>query len=297
MKSSRLLAVLSALAFAASAAFCEEPKEEPKPAPEKRKGKDYAPFPNPDAGYVTDLADLLTRDQEEEIEQWLWQVERKTSVEMVVVTLDSIRDYPGTPNRTIEQFATALFNKYGIGNLPKNDGVLLLVARKDRKARIELGAFYGEERDADATRIMQKTIVPRFKQEDYARGITEGVQELMREFAGVRVQPAPGKRSGMNWPLALTGGGAVLVGFIAYSLFQCGKRGWGWVAVGVLIVLILAFLQLLFRTLRAISERSGSSSGDSDSDSPGSSLGWSPGGFGGGFGGGSSGGGGATGSW
>ena len=48
--------------------------------------------------------------------------------------------YLETPNESIEAFATALFNTYGIGNMPKNNGVLLLVAVRDRKARIELGS-------------------------------------------------------------------------------------------------------------------------------------------------------------
>jgi len=60
--------------------------------------KTYAPFPTPDSGYVTDLANLLTQNQEEEIEQWLWHVEETSGVEIAVVTINSISDYPGTPN-------------------------------------------------------------------------------------------------------------------------------------------------------------------------------------------------------
>jgi uncharacterized protein len=145
---------------------------------------------------VTDLADLLTRDQEEQIEQWLWQVERKTGVEMVVVTIDSIRDYPGTPNRSIEQFATAFFDKYGIGNLPKNDGVLLLVARKDRKARIELGAFCGRKRDADSTRMMERTILPRFKEGEY--GEIKAVRQALRRRGEIEeYAPVPGLKGSL----------------------------------------------------------------------------------------------------
>lgn len=246
--------------------FADEEKEAP--------GKDYAPFPQPDAGYVTDIADVLTRDEEEEIERWLWQTESRTNVEIIVVLIESIEDYPGTPNSSIETFATGLFDKYGIGNMPKNDGVLLLVAATDRNARIELGAGHGRSRDGDAVRIMNRVLVPRFKKEEYAEGVREGVQAIMLEFAGVRV--------GWNWPLIIVLAAIPIVAIIAYSLFKSGKRGWGWVFVGLLILLVLAAIWIVIQTLRHM-PRSRSSS-------------WSSGGLGG-FGGGFSGGGGATGSW
>ncbi|MEX2386919.1 MAG: TPM domain-containing protein [Phycisphaeraceae bacterium] len=235
----------------------------------------YAPYPEPDAGYVTDLAGLLSADEEERIEQWLWQAESRTGVEIAVVTIDSILDYPGTDNQRIEAFARGLFDAYGIGNLPENDGVLLLVARGDREARIELGAGYGRRRDRDARAIMDGTIVPAFANGDYPAGITDGVKAILLEFAGVRV--------GWNWPLIVTGLAIPLVGAVAVSLFRSGKRGWGWVAVGLLIVLLLALVRMVVTVVRHMPE--------------GNSGSWSSGGFGGGFGGGSSGGGGATGSW
>jgi len=242
--------------------------------PEGSPRKDYAPFPEPDAGYVTDIADLLTRDEEERIERWLWQTESRTGVEIIVVCIDSIRDYPGTPASSIEVFAMALFDRYGIGNMPDNNGVLLLVAVRDRKARIELGAGYGRRRDADARRIMDGEIVPSFRTEDYAGGVEKGVKAIMLEFAGVRV--------GLNWPLIAVAIAIPIVALIAVSLFRSGKRGWGWVCVGLLIVLILTLLWIIRQTLLHMPK--------------GDSSGWSSGGLGG-FGGGFSGGGGATGTW
>jgi uncharacterized protein len=153
--------------------------------PEKKKepAKDYSPYPPPDSGYVTDNANLLTKDQEECIEKWLWQTESKTGVEIIVVTIYSIKDYKGTDNSSIESFAKGLFDKYGIGNLPKNDGILLLIAVRDRKARIELGKHYGNSRDKDASRIMQNVIIPEFRKDNYAAGITEGVKAILKDFA------------------------------------------------------------------------------------------------------------------
>ncbi len=236
----------------------------------------YAPFPTPDSGYVTDLASVLSPAQEERIEQWLMRVEKQTGVEIAVVTVQRLNDYPGTPNTDIERFATGLFNRWGIGNLPDNNGVLLLVSIGDRKARIELGAGYGRSRDGDAAAIMDGTIIPRFRKGNYADGIEAGVRALMLEFAGVGI--------GWNWPLI--GGLAAIpvLGLIAFSLLRNGQRGWGWITIGLLLVVVLGVIFVGVRVLRALG-REGHSSG------------WSAGGFGGGFGGGSSGGGGATGSW
>ncbi len=238
--------------------------EEPKPQ------KSYAPYPQPDAGYITDNAKILTRSQEENLEKKLFQTEKKTGVEVVVVTIDSIKDYPGTANSSIEKFATGLFNKYGIGNKKKNDGVLLLIAYKDRKARIELGGGYGHSRDSDATKIMNGTIIPAFKAGKYDKGLIDGTYDLIEEFAGLRFRFA--------WEIVIIPVVIIFLGFLCYNLFKKGKTGWGWVVLVVIGTLLFWLIQVIITVLS--SESSGTS-----------------GGFGGGFGGGSSGGGGATGSW
>jgi len=233
--------------------------------------KDSAPYPAPGAGYVTDAAGVLTTAQEERIEQWLLDVEKQSGTEIIVVTIESIHDDPGTDDESIESFARGLFDRWGIGNMPRNDGILLLVAVRDRKARIELGAGYAA-RDADAERIMQSVIVPRFRKGDYAGGITRGVEAIVNEFTAVHI--------GIPWALVLIPAAGLACALIGISLLANGKRGWGWVFVGLALVLILlaAFLAVSYFRTRS---RSG---------------GWASGGAGG-FGGGFSGGGGATGSW
>jgi len=233
--------------------------------------RDYAPFPNPGAGYVTDTVGLLTREQEQQLESQLLQAERHSGAEIIVVVIRSMRDYPRTPNLSIEEFAQALFRAYGVGNMPKNNGVLLLVVTQDRKAKIELGAGYGPARDKDADRIMERNIVPRFRQGRYAEGITSGVKALSREFGGTGSVP--------RWLFWAIAGAIVLLIPVAISLFRNGKRSWGWVVVGLILVLVLALIWLGRRVAETASDG-----------------GPEPGGLGG-FGGGFSGGGGATGSW
>ena len=280
LKTRRLTVCSMAMMYLVPVSALAQQAEAPEaPVAERHKGVDIdnrgapTPWPKPDRGYVTDLGHLLRKSKEEQIERWLWKTEKETGVEIAVVTIKSMNDYPDTGTGTIEQFAAGMFNHYGIGNLPENDGVLLLVSKQDRKARIELGAGYGHRRDRDAERIMQGTIVPAFKKDDYSGGITNGVKQLTLEFAEVRV--------GLNWPLIMMMGTVPVLGLIAFSLFRNGKRGWGWVCVGLIAVLIFAIFRMMGRVIE--------DAGDSDS--------WSSGGYGGGFGGGFSGGGGATGSW
>jgi len=147
----------------------------------------YAPYPQPDVGYVTDHADILTTEDELNIERWLLEFEKQSDVEIIVVTINSLVGYKGTRNLSIETFATALFNTYGIGNMPNNDGVLLLISKDDREARIELGKHYGANRDDDASRIMQKIIIPQFKTGNYSEGIVDGTEAIVNEFAEMRV--------------------------------------------------------------------------------------------------------------
>lgn len=241
---------------------------------EQVTGKNYDPYPQPDNGYVTDLAGLLSTDEEEQIETWLWQVEYRTKVEIIVMTINSIHDYPGTDNTSIETFATGLFNAYGIGNLPKNDGILLLVAKNDRKVRIELGAYYGHQRDADAQRIIDNEILPSFRRGNFANGIQDGTQAIISGFAGMR--------TGFPWYIVWIFGGGIALVLIGTSLVNNGKKGWGYVVIGLAIVIILFAIYLLVQFAKQLPD---SSSG-----------GWSAGGLGG-FGGGSSGGGGASGGW
>lgn len=233
--------------------------------------KDYGPYPQPDHGYVTDLAGVLTDRQQERLEKWLIQTEQRTKTEIIVVTIPSLHDYPGSSNSSIEEFAKGLFNKWGIGNQPKNDGILLLVSIGDRKARIELGAGYPASRDADANRIMQNTIVPEFRKGNYAAGIEKGVKEIIAEFTDYRV--------GINWLLVVYPALILVAAVVAISLFRSGRKGWGWVVVGLILLLLLGLLRALKEVNRF-----------------GRSSDWSPGGLGG-FGGGFSSGGGATGSW
>ena len=85
-------------------------------------------------GYVSDHAQVLDKDWRERIRSVCQDLERKTGVEMVVVTVPSIK-----PFGSVNEFATAIYEKWGIGSTQQEHGVLILVAVQERQAAVTLG--------------------------------------------------------------------------------------------------------------------------------------------------------------
>jgi uncharacterized protein len=100
------------------------------------------------------------------------------------VTIDSISDYH-TGDETIESFATHLFNTWGIGDSQRNDGVLILIAVKDRKVRIEVGSGYGSTQDANMQEVINEYMLPFFKRNDYSQGIYQGARAVVGTLTGI----------------------------------------------------------------------------------------------------------------
>jgi len=135
-------------------------------------------------GHVNDFAQLLNAAERAAMEERLVQLQQKTGAEMAVVTLPSLE------GGQIDDFAHKLFQQWGVGKKGKDNGLLLLVAVQDRKARIEVG--YGLEPilpDALAGRVLDEQLFPAFKQQRYA----EGLDQAMQRVAGIveRGEPAP----------------------------------------------------------------------------------------------------------
>ncbi|MCA9987324.1 MAG: TPM domain-containing protein [Anaerolineales bacterium] len=149
-------------------------------------------FPDPPADdlFIVDLADLVTEQDEITINSRanaLWQEEQ---IPIYVVTIPSLADQ-NAADYSIERYAAALFSIWGIGSAEKNLGMLLVVSRDDRWARIELGADWDRSADNDAQKIMDNDIIPQFKVENYSAGIVNGVEGLA---ALAVAEPAPTPR-------------------------------------------------------------------------------------------------------
>ncbi len=132
--------------------------------------------------YVNDYENLLDSATEDQIRAQLIELYNQTGVEMTVLTISGMIDYGFTG--TIEEFATKLFNAWGIGDATRNDGVLILVSRFDRAMRIELGAGYPRSRDTDMQRVIDTKFLPAFRDDAYQKGIEAGVEETIFELTG-----------------------------------------------------------------------------------------------------------------
>ena len=109
-------------------------------------------------GYVNDFAHAIDARAASELETYCANVERATGAQFAIVTLDTLNDEP------VEDVANRLFTQWGIGKKTTNEGLLILLAIKDRKNRVEVG--YGLE-----------PIVP----DGYAGGVLRGIRPILRQ--------------------------------------------------------------------------------------------------------------------
>ncbi len=150
-------------------------------------------------GYVNDFAGVMAPQERSQLEALLAEVERKTTAEVAVVTVDTVKPL------TIEDYSVGLIEEWGLGKKDKDNGVLILLAINDREGRIEPGyGLEGALPDALCIRIAREQMLPFFKQGRYSQGLINGalsvVSYVAREynvdpasFAGSQV-PSPARR-------------------------------------------------------------------------------------------------------
>ena len=256
-------------------------------------------------GRVVDSAGLLPADVEQQLTQQLEQHEQETSNQVVVVTLPSLQGY------SIDDYGNLLGRHWGIGQAELNNGVLLIVAAKDRKVRIEVGyGLEGTLTDARSHHIIQQVILPQFRNNQYSEGIVRGTEAILGTLQGTY---EPQKSTSSNNPnyffglfLLLISVGEFIAATFSSRMISSGVLAgiaflFGWLVMGSLkIGLVMGFFVALFHFFIGGGGGPTSSHGRGYSGSR-SSGGFGGGGFsgGGGFGGGggSFGGGGASGGW
>ncbi|MBE9113745.1 TPM domain-containing protein, partial [Nodosilinea sp. LEGE 07298] len=144
-------------------------------------GPAQAAYPAFQDAYVNDYGQVLSASEKSLLKTQLEQFRDRTGVHAVLLTVNSIYDY-GTGDDAIEPFATNLFNTWGIGDVARNDGILLLVAPGDRNVRIELGSGYDHRYDRVAQAIIDDAILPQFRQGNISQGTAIGVNEIVENF-------------------------------------------------------------------------------------------------------------------
>jgi uncharacterized protein len=141
------------------------------------------------SGRVVDQAGILNDSEEGRLTTKLKNLEDQSSIQLVVVTLPSLRGSP------ISDWGLALGRTWGIGQKGKDNGVLLIVAPNDRELRIEVGyGLEGTLPDATASAIIRNIIVPRFKSGDMADGISDGVDAIIAAVTGTGEDFTPSRR-------------------------------------------------------------------------------------------------------
>ena len=226
-------------------------------------------------GPVNDYAHIFTASETQELNAYLYSVDRQSDLQIAVLTIPSLE------GENLEDYSIRVAEKWQIGQKGKDSGVILLIAAQDRKPRIEVG--YGlEDRitDAQSSRIIRSVIAPQFKKQEYGKGVLLGVKNL----AGLALQDES---------------------LINEAVKEADRRNDDSIPLPLIIFLIIIYLfgsrfmpgGLFWPLLFLASGRRGGYSGRGGGHFGG---GFSSGGFGGGGfsgGGGSFGGGGSSGSW
>lgn len=145
------------------------------------------PSPRP-SHWVTDQANVLAADIEAKLDAIAEALHGRNGIELAVVTVD---DVAGTP----KQFATSLFNRWGIGSAQTNNGVLVLLVMKKRRLEVETGRGIEAALPAAWLADMQaREMVPQFKAKRFDRGLVAGVQAIadhLRDAPGESTSTAP----------------------------------------------------------------------------------------------------------
>lgn len=137
------------------------------------------------SAHVTDPAGILPAERRERMEARLAAFEKEKGAQIAVLLIATVKP------ETIEQYALRVVEAWKIGRKGVDDGALLLVAKEDRKLRIEVGyGLEGALNDVTAKRIISETIAPRFKEGDYPGGIDAGLDAMLKVIGGETLPPA-----------------------------------------------------------------------------------------------------------
>jgi len=128
---------------------------------------------------VNDYTNTLTEQQKEALEAKLYQYDDSTSNQITVVIVES------TDNYSVEDAAIELGRKWGVGSKEFNNGVVILVAKGDRKVTIQAGyGLEGAISDLVAKSIIDNEVTPNFKEGNYYRGLDEATDNIIKAAEG-----------------------------------------------------------------------------------------------------------------
>ena len=181
-------------------------------------------------GRVNDTAGLLSVATRQQLEDVLVRLEQTDSTQIVVLTI------PSLGGEELEEFSIKVVDQWKIGQKGLDNGAMLLIAKNDRKIRIEVGyGLEGSLTDLMAGRIIRNVIVPQFKAGNFDQGVIDGVQAMIKvvrgEYRASDKAPPPRGQKQKDTP----GGFGGLIAFIFFiSMLGRLRRPLGIAAGGIL---------------------------------------------------------------
>jgi len=250
---------------------------------------------------VTDLTGTLSAQQKGELESRIAAYEARRGSQIAVLML------PTTKPEEIEQYSIRVAEAWKIGRKGVDDGLILVVAKDDRRLRIEVGyGLEGAIPDSVAKRVIEERITPRFRDGDFYGGVRDGVEQLIKLAEGEKLPPPAGQTRDAGDAFQYAVPAFILcmvVGGILKAMFgrlpgsfvtSVGLGMLAWLLFGLGVALVVAVAAFILNFINTGVGRGGgwsSGSGSWGGSSGGSTSSW------GGGGGGSFGGGGSSGRW
>jgi uncharacterized protein len=192
----------------------------------------------PLSGRVVDQTATLNSDEIAKLNQTLKDFEAKKGSQIAVLIV------PSTQPEAIEQYSIRVAEAWKIGRKKIDDGAILVVAKNDRKLRIEVGyGLEGALTDVSANRIIDEIITPKFRSGDFVGGISSGVDQIIRVVDGEPLPEPQRPRPSSNLPnhidpAFLIFGGIILSGILRGVL----GRLLGALAAGGVVAAVIWFL-------------------------------------------------------
>ena len=177
-------------------------------------------IPDQPTGHVNDYANMLSSSEQQRLETKLRNYRDTTTTVIAIATVNSLN------GRDIQQVGTELFNRWNIWEGDKNNGVLILVSKQERRMRIEVGyGLEGAIPDVMAARIIRNVLNPAFKKGDFYEGFDRATTiliELARgEYQGNLERQSSGSGED-DWASVI-----VFLLFIAYMIYATSRKGGG----------------------------------------------------------------------
>jgi uncharacterized protein len=196
-------------------------------------------------GRVNDYAGMIPEEARERIERRLERYEKETTNQVAVLTVQSLE------GESIEDFSMKVAGTWKLGRKAKDNGVLLLIARDDRKMRLEVGyGLEGTLTDALCRRILDGVVRPRLKGGDYGGGVESGVDAVIAALGGQAIPEAPSglmaRAPAVPWFVRLAGLSVFVVVIGLFSLLAVlGPGFFGWFLYLFLVPFYAAFPSVL----------------------------------------------------